>query len=58
MFEVNLFTEQVDKSRQQQIKRKVLQRQTEKKEEIEMSEFWGQWCKHLGTYSLVVLFLP
>mmetsp|Transcript_1272 Transcript_1272/g.2822 ORF Transcript_1272/g.2822 Transcript_1272/m.2822 type:complete len:473 (+) Transcript_1272:153-1571(+) len=39
--------EDVDKSRQQQIKRKVLQRQTEKKEEIEMSEFWGQWCKHL-----------
>ncbi|CAD7941245.1 unnamed protein product [Amoebophrya sp. A25] len=37
----------VDKSRQYQIKRKVLQRQTEKKEEIEMSEFWSQWCKHL-----------
>ncbi|CAD7956081.1 unnamed protein product [Amoebophrya sp. A120] len=37
----------VDKSRQQQIKRKVLQRQTEKKEEVEMTQFWSQWCKHL-----------
>lgn len=37
----------MNKSRLQQIDRKILGQKLAKKEEVEMSQFWSEWCKHL-----------
>lgn len=38
---------ETNKSRQQMIERKMREAENKKKEDIEMSVFWGEWCKHL-----------
>merc|ERR1712194_890463 len=39
--------EEMNKSRLSQIERKIMAKKIAKKEELEMSQFWSEWCKHL-----------